>query len=81
MAWLRGWGDFGKLRRKRRRPAGDERGAIVAECKLCEHVDGHTYKDSNVTAFINTEDVLDAVTYRPLGHGMIRVIKPFAATR
>ena len=60
-------------------PAGDER-AIVAQCKLCEHVAENVYTDTNVSSFIDAEDVVDAVSYRPLGDGMMRVIKPFVAT-
>ena len=58
----------------------DDERAIVVQCAACDKVADNVYKDTDITSFIDADDVVDAVSYRPLGDGMMRVIKPFGAT-
>ena len=52
---------------------------IVAQCHECVKVSEFIYRDDTRVAFIMAESIVDAMAYRPLGDGSIRVIMPYAA--
>jgi hypothetical protein len=52
---------------------------IVAQCHECLKVSELIYRDDNRVVFIMAESIVDAMAYRPLGNGSIRVIMPHAA--
>ena len=52
---------------------------IAMQCAIFENVDEYIYRDGNQTSFVSVDSIVDAVTYRPLTDGSIRVMLPFDA--
>lgn len=52
---------------------------FTMQCIVCNRVSSNTFIDGSNVSFVSCSDVVDAMSYRPLGDGSFRVIWPFKA--
>ena len=59
--------------------ADDDDAPLVAQCTLCDKLSAILYRDSETVSFIESDSIVDAMTYKPRDDGVIRVILPYIA--